>query len=163
MVVAEVLTGIALVKQATDFIKSNIDTVRDIGEIGDTIEDLFKGEEECQKARAKKSSIGMGDQLGIKAVAQEIIDAKLAQEKMQEMRVMIDNRFGPGTWQSIVDLRAKRIREAREAAEAARKQKLKEQKEFQENLIQAGAVFLVVGGMIAAFVWIFAAGAGVIQ
>ena len=34
MVVAEVLTGIALVKQATDFIKSNIDTVKDIGEIG---------------------------------------------------------------------------------------------------------------------------------
>ena len=45
MVVAEVLTGIALVKQATDFIKSNIDTVKDIGEIGDTIENLFIGEE----------------------------------------------------------------------------------------------------------------------
>ena len=159
MVVAEVLTGIALVKQATDFIKSNIDTVRDIGEIGDTIENLFLGEEQCQKARANKSGMGMGDQLGIKSVAQEVIDAKLAQEKMQEMRVMIDNRFGPGTWQSIVDLRAKRIREAREAADAARKQKMKEQKEFQENMIQAGIVFLIVGAMIAAFLWIFVAAA----
>jgi len=159
MVVAEVLTGIALVKQATDFIKSNIDTVRDIGEIGDTIENLFIGEEQCQKARANKSGMGMGDQLGIKSVAQEVIDAKLAQEKMQEMRVMIDNRFGPGTWQSIVDLRAKRIREAREAADAARKQKMKEQKEFQENMIQAGIVFLIVGAMIAAFLWIFVAAA----
>ena len=163
MVVAEVLTGIALVKQATDFIKSNIDTVKDIGEIGDTIENLFLGEEQCQKARANKSGMGMGDQFGIKSVAQEVIDAKLAQEKMQEMRVMIDNRFGPGTWQSIVDLRAKRIREAREAAEEARKQKIREQKEFQENLIQAGAIFLVIGGMIAAFIWIFAAAAGVVR
>ena len=76
MVVAEVLTGIALVKQATDFIKSNIDTVRDIGEIGDTIENLFLGEEQCQKARANKSGMGMGDQFGIKSVAQEVIDAK---------------------------------------------------------------------------------------
>ena len=76
MIVAEVLTGIALVKQATDFIKSNIDTVKDIGEIGDTIEDLFKGEEECQKARAKKAGVGgVSDQLGIKNVAQEVIDA----------------------------------------------------------------------------------------
>ena len=81
MVVAEILTGIALVKQSVDFIKSNIDTVKDIGEIGDTIENLFVGEEQCQKARAKKSGMGAGDQLGIKSVAQEVIDAKLAQEK----------------------------------------------------------------------------------
>lgn len=153
MVVAEVLTGIALVKQATDFIKSNIDTVKDIGEIGDTIEDLFKGEEECQKARAKKSGVGMGDQLGIKSVAQEVIDAKLAQEKLQEMRVMIDNRFGVGTWQSIVDLRAKRIREAKEAAEIARKEKYKKQKELEETILKAGVVFLVIGAMVGAFVW----------
>ena len=33
MVVAEILTGIALVKQATDFIKSNINTVKDIGQM----------------------------------------------------------------------------------------------------------------------------------
>ena len=69
MVVAEVLTGIALVKQATDFIKSNIDTVKDIGEIGDTIENLFIGEEQCQHARAKKAGMGAGDQFGIKSVA----------------------------------------------------------------------------------------------
>ena len=75
MVVAEILTGIALVKQSVDFIKSNIDTVKDIGEIGDTIENLFVGEEQCQKARAKKSGMGAGDQFGIKSVAQEVIAA----------------------------------------------------------------------------------------
>jgi len=140
MVVAEVLTGIALVKQATDFIKSNIDTVKDIGEIGDTIEDLFKGEEECQKARAKKAGVGnVGDQLGIKSVAQEIIDAKLAQEQMQKMRVMIDNRFGVGTWQSIVDLRAKRIREAKEMSDA---------------ITQAITIVVAVGAMAAAFIYV---------
>ena len=155
MIVAEVLTGIALVKQATDFIKSNIDTVKDIGEIGDTIEDLFKGEEECQKARAKKAGVGgVGDQLGIKSVAQEVIDAKLAQEQMQQMRVMIDNRFGVGTWQSIVDLRAKRIREAKEEALQIKKEKVRKQKELYDIVIQGTTVLVVVGLMAAAVVYL---------
>ena len=128
MVVAEILTGIALVKQSVDFIKSNIDTVKDIGEIGDTIENLFLGEEQCQKARANKSGMSAGDQFGIKSVAQEVIDAKLAQEKMQEMRNLIDLRFGPGTWQSIVDLRARKMREAREAALQAKREEARKQK-----------------------------------
>ena len=154
MVVAEVLTGIALVKQATDFIKSNIDTVKDISEIGDTIEDLFNGEEECQKARAKKAGHGVSDQLGIKNVAQEIIDAKLAQEQMQKMRVMIDNRFGVGTWQSIVDLRAKRIREAKEAALQAKKEKARKAKEMSDAITQAITIVVAVGAMAAAFIYV---------
>lgn len=156
MVVAEVLTGIALVKQATDFIKSNLDTVNDIKQIGDQIEDLFVGEEQCQKNRARKSSMGIGDQFGIKNVAQEVIDAKLAQEKMQEMRVMIDNRFGVGTWQSIVDLRAKRIREAREAAEQARKEKIRKQKELNDAITQAIALIFIVGTMVGAMIYVIA-------
>ena len=151
MVVAEVLTGIALVKQSVDFIKNNIETVQDIKQIGDQIEDLFTGEEQCQKARAKKSGVGMGDQFGIKSVAQEVIDAKIAQEQMQKMRVMIDHRFGVGTWQSIVDERAKRIREAREAAEAARKEKIRKQKEFEEALTKGLIAVVVIGLMVGTF------------
>ena len=157
MVVAEVLTGIALVKQATDFIKSNIDTVNDIKGIADQVEDLFVGEEQCQRARSNKAGVGgLGDQMGIKSVAQEVIDAKLAQEKMQEMRVMIDNRFGVGTWQSIVDLRAKRIREAREAAEKARKEKIRKQKELNDAITQAIALIFIVGTMVGAMIYVIA-------
>lgn len=147
MVVAEVLTGIALVKQSVDFIKSNIETVNDIRDITDQIENLFVGEEQVQKARARKAGVGMGDQFGIKSVAQEVIDAKLAQEKMQEMRNLIDLRFGPGTWQSIVDLRAKRIREERERLEEIKREKIKKQKEFNESLTQALIAITVVSIM----------------
>ena len=154
MVVAEVLTGIALVKQSVDFIKSNINTINDIRDISDQVENLFVGEEQVQKARSKKSGIGMGDQFGIKSVAQEVIDAKLAQEKMQEMRNMIDLRFGPGTWQSIVDLRAKRIREEREAAEQARRERIRKQKEFNEQLTQGAIAVVVCCGMAAALIFL---------
>ena len=51
MVVAEVLAGIALVKSSVDFIKSNIDTAKDIGEIAGAIDGLFQGAEDCQKQR----------------------------------------------------------------------------------------------------------------
>lgn len=154
MVVAEVLTGIALVKQSVDFIKSNINTINDIRDITDQVENLFVGEEQIQKQRAKKAGMGMGDQLGIKNVAQEVIDAKLAQEKMQEMRNMIDLRFGPGTWQSIVDLRAKRIREERVRREEERKERIRKQMEFNETLQQALIGVLVVGGMMGAAFWV---------
>jgi len=142
--IAETLAGIALVKQSVDFIKSNISTVQDIGQIASQIDDLFRGEKEIQKQRSKKSGSGLTDQFGVQSVAQETIDAKLAQEKMQEVSMMIDMRFGPGTWKGIVDERARRIQEAKEAALKARRQAIQEHNEFMESV----KMFLVVGGVI---------------
>jgi len=152
MPVAEILAGIALVKASVEFIKSNIDTAKDIGEIAGAIDGLFKGTEEVQKKRNKKSGVGLRDQFGIQSVAQEMIDAKLAEEKMQEMRNLIDMRFGPGTWQGILDERQKRIVEAKEAQRLARIQKRKEEEEFWEMIkmmmIIGGCVILGGGGLI---------------
>ena len=149
MVVAEVLTGIALVKQATDFIKSNINTVNDIRDIGQQIDDLFRGEQECQKQRNKKS-MSIADQFGVENVAREVIDARLAQEKLREVARMVDFRFGHGTWQGIVDERAKRIREAKEAERLAKIEKAKKQEEFWEIvtvMIGVGVLAAVAIGM----------------
>ena len=153
MAVAEILAGIALVKSSVDFIKSNIDTAKDIGEIAGAIDGLFTGADECQKARNKKSGVGFKDQFGVQSVAQEVIDAKLAEEKMQEMRNLVDMRFGPGTWQGILDLRQKRIQEAKEAARLARIQKRKEEEEFWEQMKMLGiigAVIIIGGGAFIA-------------
>jgi len=157
MVVAEVLAGIALVKSSVDFIKSNIDTAKDIGEIAGAIDGLFQGTEQCQKQRNKKSGVSVGDQFGINSVAQEVIDAKLAEEKLQEMRTLVDLRFGPGTWQGILDLRAKRIQEAKEAARQAAIARRKEQEEMWEQ-IKIGAIVLgaIAFGCIA--IWFAVAG-----
>ena len=64
--IAETLAGIALVKQSVDFIKSNINTAKDIGEIADAVDGLFRGQDEVEKARNKKAGVSVGDQLGIK-------------------------------------------------------------------------------------------------
>ena len=149
MVVAEVLTGIALVKQATDFIKSQINTAKDIGEIAGQIDDLFRGEQEAQKARNKKAGI---DTFSVNSVAQEVIDAKLAAEKLREVAVLVDMRFGPGTWAGIVNERAKRIQEAKEAEKKRRIEQARKEHEFWENVKTASVIVIVVGLMIAAFV-----------
>jgi|TARA_R100001086_G_scaffold247735_1_gene182802 hypothetical protein len=149
MVVAEVLTGIALVKQATDFIKSQINTAKDIGEIAGQIDDLFRGEQEAQKARNKKAGV---DTFSVNTVAQEVIDARLAAEKLREVAVLVDMRFGPGTWAGIVNERAKRIQEAKEAEKKRRIEQARKEHEFWENVKTVSVVVIVVGLMIAAFV-----------
>jgi preprotein translocase subunit Sss1 len=152
--IAETLAGISLLKASVDFIKSNIDTAKDIGEIAGAVDGLFRGNDEVQAERSKKSKMGIGDQFGIKNVAQEIIDAKLAAEKMQEMKNMINMRFGPDTWQSIVDERAKRIQEAKEAARLLQIKKQKEQAEFIETLKMVAIIGIVAISAIGALVWV---------
>jgi Fe2+ transport system protein B len=141
--IAETLAGIALVKSAVDGIKSTINTANDIGDIAKYVDNLLEGEKQVQQQRAKKSGSGIADQFGIQSVAQEVIDARLAQEKIQEMRTMVDLRFGPGTWQSIVDIRAKRIQEAKEAALQAKREAIRRHNEMMENIKIAAGVGLI--------------------
>lgn len=151
MVVAEVLTGISLVKASVDFIKSNISTCQDISQIAGQIDDLFRGEKEVQKARAKKSGgSGLGDQFGVDSVAKEIIDAKIAAENLAEVARLVDFRFGHGTWAGIIAERAKRIQEQREIAAAAKRKKIQEAKEFEETMKQfvlAGTIIVIAVGL----------------
>jgi len=142
--IAETLAGIALVKSAVDGIKSTINTANDIGDIAKYVDNLLEGEKQVQQQRSKKSGSSLGDQFGIESVAQEVIDARIAQEKIQEMRTLVDMRFGPGTWQSIIDERAKRIREAQEAAEQARREAMKKHEEFVENLKMSVGISAIV-------------------
>ena len=155
MVVAEVLTGLALVKQATDFIKQNVDTAKDIGSLAGQIDDLLRGESEAQKARNKKSGQSLTDQFGVENVAREIVDAKLAQEKVQEIATLIDLRFGHGTWRSILDERARRLQEAREAALRAKREKLREQRELEETIKNIVLTLSVVVVAFGFFVFLF--------
>ena len=152
--IAETLAGISLLKASVDFIKSNIDTAKDIGEIAGAVDGLFRGHDEVQAERSKKSGMGIGDQFGIKSVAQEMIDAKLAQEKMQEMKNMINMRFGPDTWQSIVDERAKRIQEHKEEVARIKREKLREQAEFIEQMKMMAIVLMAICVGAGAFVYV---------
>ena len=152
--IAETLAGIALVKSAVDGIKSTINTANDIGDIAKYVDNLLEGEKQVQQQRAKKSGASIGDQFGIESVAQEVIDARIAQEKIQEMRTLVDMRFGPGTWQSIVDLRNKRIKEAKEAAAKAKREAMLRQQEMMDSIKLAASIGLMVAAGVGFLIFL---------
>tara|TARA_B100000287_G_scaffold218803_1_gene206353 strand:+ start:6051 stop:6533 length:483 start_codon:yes stop_codon:yes gene_type:complete len=151
MVVAEVLTGISLVKASVDFIKSNINTANDISQIAKQIDDLFKGEKQIQKQRNKGGfKKSFQSQFGVENVAQEVIDAKLAQEQIQEISTMVDMRFGHGTWAGIIAERSRRIQKAKEEERELTRQRLKRKEEFQDTAILISVILasvVAVGGI----------------
>ena len=128
--VTAVLTGIALVKKSVDFIKSNISTAQDIGDIIGHVDNALNGQQEVIKKREKKGA----DPFAIDNVAKEVIDAKLAQEHLYEMKQLINLRFGHGTWEYILEERKKRIDKKKQAIKEAKAKKIKKQKEMYDMI-----------------------------
>lgn len=155
MPVAEILAGIALVKSSVDFIKSNIDTCKDIGEIGGAIDGLLRGKDEVNKKQGKRG-LGVKEQFDTTHIASETIDAKLAAEQLQEVANMINLRFGPNTWKEILEERARRIAEQKESIRLAKIEKAKADKqlwiEIKQVFTVAGIIFLALGLIVGA-VW----------
>ena len=144
------LAGITLVQKSVEFIKSNINTANDIKDIAGAIDGLFAGEKQVQQERfGSKSLIGQ-----TKDAASSVIDAKLAQEQMEEMSILINNRFGYGTWRQIVNERAKRIQEEKERIAEAKRIKRKQREETLE-LIKIGSIILGSAFTIAVIAIVF--------
>tara|TARA_B100000242_G_scaffold294352_1_gene276654 strand:+ start:1560 stop:2018 length:459 start_codon:yes stop_codon:yes gene_type:complete len=149
VVVAETLAGIALVKSATEAIKGAISTANDVGSLAREIDKLFEGEKQIQRDKMSAQN-----PLSMKSVAEETINAKLAQEHMDEMRQLIDMRFGHGTWQGIIAERARRIHEIKEAEkrERIRKQKAKDDAIEVALIVMGVSVGVIV---IVAILWAY--------
>lgn len=123
--ISTVLTGIALLQKSVDFVKSNINTINDIKEITGLIDKALDGEQQFQKERfSKKGIIGQ-----TKDAAGSVIDAKLAQEQLYELKKLVNQRFGSSTWQEIISDRNRRLQEEKDAiAEAKRIARKKQEK-----------------------------------
>jgi hypothetical protein len=154
--IAETMAGIALVKGAVDGIKSIIGTANDVSEIAGYIDKLFEGEKQVQQKRNKKSGVNNFGDIG--GVASEVIDAKLAAEKLQEVATMVDMRFGHGTWKSIVDERARRIQEQKAKEAELRRAQFKKAQEFEDMiqgiLIAVAVAVVAMGLLVAVFIYV---------
>jgi len=126
--VSAVLTGIALVKKSVDFIKSNISTAQDIGDIISHVDNALNGQQQTIKDREKSGA----DPFATENIAKEVIDAKLAQEQLNEMKQLIDLRFGHGTWSYILELRKKRLDAKKQAIKEEKARRLKKRQEIEE-------------------------------
>lgn len=148
MVVAEILTGIALVQKSVDFIKSNIGTVNDIKDIAKQIDGFFLGEEQMNKGQGR--GLSLKEQFGsVESSAEDFINRKLLEERRNVLKQLINLRFGPTAWDSIIAERAERINQAKEAQKQARIKAKKEQEEILEVVKWVGYGFIIIGLVIA--------------
>jgi hypothetical protein len=160
--ISTALAGIALVKASVDGIKSALGTAKDIGAIANDIDALLNGQAQVQVASNKKAGVGLADQFGVQSVAKEMIDAKIAAEHVAEVRRLTDHRFGAGTWQSILDERAKRIKEAKAAQLEARRMAQLRHDEMVENMKIGLAIFALVVVVVGLFIAVMVSTAGAI-
>lgn len=126
--ISTALAGIALVTKSVEFVKKNISTCQDIGELIGHVENAFEGQKKVIKEREKSGA----DPFSHKEVAKEIINARLAQEHLYTMKQLINARFGHGTWEYILEERKKRIDKRKKAIKEARAKALKKQQEIME-------------------------------
>jgi preprotein translocase subunit Sss1 len=151
MVVAEILTGIALVQKSVDFIKSNIGTVNDIKDIAKQIDGFFLGEEQMNKGQGK--GLSLKEQFGsVESSAEDFINRRLLEERRNELKQLINLRFGPTAWDSIIAERAERINQAKEAQKQAKAKARKEREEILEVVKWVGYGFIIIGLVIAMLV-----------
>ena len=156
MVIAEILTGIALVQKSVEFIKSNINTVNDISGIAKQIDGFFTGADQMNKKKGKGMSIA--EQFGsVESSANDFINMKLLEEQRNELKQIINLRFGPTAWDEIIAERANRISEAKEANRLKRVEKRQQQKEIIDSLQTIGIVFCCVAVLIIGVVLTFRA------
>ena len=87
--ISAALAGIALVKKSVDFIKTNITAVQDISDVISHVDNALNGQQQVIREREKKGA----DPFAVENVAKEVIDAKLAQEALYEMKQLINHRF----------------------------------------------------------------------
>jgi len=139
--ISAALAGIALVKKSVDFIKTNITAVQDIGDVISHVDNALNGQQQVIKEREKKGA----DPFAVENVAKEVIDAKLAQEALYEMKQLINHRFGHGTWEFILEERKKRLDKKKQAIKEARAAKIKKQKEMYEmvRMVSIGIAILL--------------------
>ena len=140
--VTATLTGIALVKQSVNFIKENINTVNDIKGIAQQIDGFFEGEAQMNKRQGK--GLGLKEQFGIESSASDFIDRKLLEEQRQELKNIINLRFGPTAWDEIIKERADRINQAKEQRRLAQVEARQKQKEIVDAVQTMMIVFCVI-------------------
>lgn len=163
--VVEILTGIALVSSAVKGIKSAIGTANDISEIAGDIDKLFEGTKQVKSKKAPNPVLARwdaalqaklgdnADRFSVGNVAKIVIERKMAEEAVKQMSLLINRRFGYGTWDSILLERDELIEKAKSAAKKRReiqKEKWDNAFEWMKNI---GILLIATGAIIIMVIW----------
>ena len=149
--IATAVAAVAAASNAIAFIKARINDVQSVADISQQIGTLFDCQKKLNDERNKQASVG---DITFKSSIDAVLESKKLQEQMNEIRTMINLRFGPDTWQEIVDLHNKKLREQKEAQAKARREAIRKAKEFEETLKTVLIITGVIGIGVALLVFL---------
>ena len=159
-------------------VKGVLKTAKDVQQIGNALGDLFHNQEQHEKKspnkkkkkpktrmqqvlRIRAGDEGYDDDTSISAVATDVLAEKQNYLALQGLAKEIDIKWGKGTWSSIKEEQAKRVKERKEANKKAKKrarEQAEEDKKFYKKVaIETGkGLFLVcfLSGLIWWFMYI---------
>ena len=185
--IAESMAAFALVKGTIDAVKAAVDTAQDVQGISSGLDALFhhrdaaarelKKKQKTSKPKSKlhsffskKTGEDEEDELSVGAVAAMVLEQKKIDRDILNLGIRIDNKFGEGTWDEIIQTRdnllAERKEKRKKAKEAAAAQALEDEAFYDKIIrciIEAGKLIGVLAAAIiaGAVIWMNRAGANV--
>ena len=156
MVVAETLAGIALVNSAVKGIKSAIGTANDISEIAGDIDKLFEGTQQVKSKKAPNPVLARWDaalQSKLGDSADRFSVGNVAEEAVDQMSLLINRRFGHGTWDSILLERDELIEKAKSAAKKRREEQQQKWNNAFEWIKNIGILLIATGAIVIMVMW----------
>ena len=175
--VVEVVAIAAGLKAAVSAVKSGMETAKDISDIANQINTVFNHKDALEKrlgAHEKKKDKGMlsffsrkteedaDDETSMAAAMDTVVHKKLLDAQMRNLKIMLNNKYGPSTWDEIVKVREQRVQAKKERDALAREKankKAKADKAFWDKLFTEGGkaiiILLVVGAMYWYLSWAY--------
>jgi hypothetical protein len=144
-----ITTAIAAVTAASNaigFIKSRINDVQSVAEIGDQIATLFSAQKKLTEERNKQA--GVGD-ISIRSSIDVVLESKRLQEEMQQIATMINMRWPKpadqkSTWQEILDHHNEAQRQQKEAIRKAQIEARRKQHEMETAIKTALSIAFAI-------------------
>lgn len=121
--ISTALTGIALARQGIEWLKANVDAASDAKAMAAQLTNVFQGHKDFNKQRYDGT-------LTLKEVAEQRIEMRLHQEKLMELRTLIDLRMGHGFYDSIQRDFQERLRKIEEEKKEQRRAAIRRRAEF---------------------------------
>ena len=145
MVVAETMAAIALAKAAVSGVKSVIDTCKDVSEVAGQIDQMFHASEQIDKKLGDKG----------KSAYNQYLNSKL-KEQLDQMRKMLNRRFGPDTWEDILELREERQKTNKIKRKKAKEKYLAKREHdrvLYKKIFKGVWQTIVVSGAVGGLIW----------
>jgi hypothetical protein len=149
------LAGAALLKSAVSGLKSAIGTANDMKDIAGFIDQAFLADKQHQQQRNANANVGALD--GFKDAASSVIENRLHAEMMNEVRQLVQMRFGVDAWNEIIQKKTAAERAAKEAAAAEAREKARKAAEFESQIKSAAIAGAIIVLAVLLFVLMFAA------